>query len=149
MDQVGVLPDDARGILGKIEIGAACGRRYCFEMLHRRISTYNGAQNRLRVFVSDQGTQWSPLPMDLDLRSRVIIQFTSNWPPETLDSVSTDSGLVIRFHDTEYGMKSAYPGGFFSESIWEARYDERRHKWSIARIRKLTDSDWPLLKSLL
>jgi hypothetical protein len=87
--------------------------------------------------------------MKLDLRSRFWTALVTTWPPPTLDEVSTEGGLVITYHDDQCWEWFDTPPGFLSESLWKARYDERKGRWSLSRVRVLTESDWPKLPNLL
>jgi hypothetical protein len=67
------------------------------------------------LWSSDAGRTWAPLPLVRTLRSHLRFWGFPVWPPESIDSISLESGAVhLHFHDEwvphEPGGESLPPG---------------------------------------
>jgi len=143
-----VTPPGAKYIVGGAEHVSLVGRRYLFQLL-RIPPNSNGVQGRLRGFELRDSSEWHVLPMNVNWRSRVFAMLATAWPPATLDRIDSKEGLVITFHDIETPERHFWPGGFDKESIWTARFDEKRQQWSLNRERVIEPNEFGQFKSLL
>lgn len=147
MEAPGQVPRYASRILGSIEREAPDGTRYLFEML-RILDPAVSVCSRLRIFFSNETSGWRLMSMRLNLRSRFYVLATTSWPPETLDDVSFANGVILRFHDRANGHGPNARPDFFTESEWEARFDRSKQLWSIRRLRRIGERDWPTMTTL-
>lgn len=144
----GVVPLNARRIVGTYRYTSKDGAEYIFEML-RIFPTSSGAQSSLRIFKMEASGRWAPLSMRVGGRSLLYSKLATCWPPETLDSVSAEGGLRIVFHDIGAWERHFWPGGFDAPSLWEARYNDKLQLWTISRLRKLRGGEAAGLGNLL
>jgi hypothetical protein len=75
--------------------------------------------------------------MRLKLGSRLLNYLHASWPPETVDALSCEGGvLTLRFRDH---WKPYFVGDDFE---WEAKLDHNNGTWRLIKLRKL-DYDGP------
>ena len=137
-EKPGVVPADSKAIVGVHEVVANSGRVLRFELC--RLSDPRRRGNdvyvRLRVFLQE-GEHWDLLPMRLELGSRLLLRWFTQWPPENLVSVRFDSSIEFEFRDNLIWEVPVLPFGLDAESVWRAKWNDRRSSWSLRRVRRI------------
>lgn len=152
----GLLPSDGQSIVGTHEVRRMDGCIYRFELVRLKDSRNVGLGarlmfNRLRVFISRDGSHWESIPLRAGLRSQLRMGFglLGSWPPENLDSA--DSLPSILYHDEDdVSLRPMLPFGLDPPSLWKATYDAESGTWDTERVRALrTKEDFATLGRLL
>jgi hypothetical protein len=123
--------------------------RYChvsasqvYKCITEEFSAANrfGQWRRAVVYGSfDAGKTWREVPAKLCLRSRLVAGLFTLWPPESVDEMRVERGLLtLIYHDKEYQYERAVlPFGLDRESVWEATLIAHNMRWRLERVRRL------------
>lgn len=90
-----------------------------------------GRLHEIRVFETD--VQDRNVSLKLDIRSWLLYGWRGAWPPErALKLYNEDNSVILEYRD-EWCPYDRYP----DTSEWRARFDPRKRRWSLKRLRYL------------
>jgi len=86
---------------------------------------------------------WRPVPLKVGWRW-VLHARGSQWPPECVDAVAwRDGALTIDYESPwhPYARSPGSPWQLDSHAKWRARYDARRQRWRLERLRLIGEDE--------
>lgn len=77
--------------------------------------------------------------MKLCLRSFLTCSFRTIWPPESVDKIFFDNGMLTLEYRDEWNPfeRPTLPWGLDQEGIWRAAFDPRKERWRLRKVKNL------------